>query len=228
MAKAKILIVEDEKDLARLLSYNLKKEGFIPLLANSGEAGLKTALARKPDLVISDIRLPKMDGLEMVRSLRLKSQVPVIFLTSKRAEVDRILGFELGADDYLPKPFSMRELICRVNAVLRRMDRPKAARSASARVGGIEVQYERRVVRVNGKERHLATLEFELLALLIEAQGKVVSREQLLKQLWGIDKSMEVRTRTVDQHVARLRRGLLSEKGRIVTVPNFGYRIKTD
>lgn len=228
MAKAKILIVEDEKDLARLLSYNLKKEGFSPLQVNSGEAGLKTALARKPDLVIADIRLPKMDGLEMVRLLRLKSQVPVIFLTSKRGEVDRILGLELGADDYLSKPFSMRELIARVNAVLRRMDRRPEARRACARVGGIEIYYELRVVRVNGKERHLATLEFELLAMLVEAQGKVVSREQLLKQLWGIDKSMKVRTRTVDQHVARLRRGLLSEKRIIVTVPNFGYRIKAD
>jgi len=128
----------------------------------------------------------------------------------------------------LAKPFSMRELICRINAVLRRMNRPESARPSSARVGGIEVHYDRRLVRVNGKERPVATLEFELLALLIEAQGKVVSREELLKKLWGIDKSMDIRTRTVDQHVARLRRWLLSEKKRIVTVPNFGYRIKAD
>ena len=228
MVKVKILVVEDDKDLSRLLRFNFKKEGFDFLIAKSGEDGLRMALKHKPDLIISDIGLPKMDGIEMVRALRQKSQVPVIFLTAKREEVDRILGFELGADDYLAKPFSIRELICRVKAVLRRAGGRAGARRPSARVGAIEVDFGRHEVKVNGKSARLAPREFELLALLIEANGNVVSREQLLKQIWGIDACMEIQTRTVDQHVARMRRSLRSEGRRIVTIPSFGYRIKDD
>lgn len=228
MAKSIILLVEDEEDLARLLRFNLKREGYAFLRAKNGEAGLRMALKHKPDLIISDIMLPKMDGLDMVRALRQESQAPVIFLTARRQEIDRILGFKLGADDYLAKPFSVRELICRVSAILRRANRQTGARPATKRIGGIEVDFGRHEVRVNGKHRHLAPREFELLALLIEGDGDVLSREELLKRIWGIDKSMEVSTRTVDQHVARLRRGLLSEKRRVVTVKKLGYRIKTD
>jgi DNA-binding response OmpR family regulator len=228
MAKAKILLVEDEAHLVRILRFNLKKEGFNFLSAKNGKTGLEMALKQKPNLVIADIMLPSMDGLEMLRALRQESQVPVIFLTAKRAEIDRILGFNLGADDYLSKPFSIRELICRVKAVLHRLDRQAGARSHAIRIGGLEVNFDRHEVRVNGKYRHLAPREFKLLTMLIELNGEVISREQLLKRIWGIDKSMEISTRTVDQHVARLRRGLLSEKRRIITVKNIGYRIRTD
>ena len=228
MPKIKILLVEDEEDLARVLGFNFKSEGFQFIHADDGRSGLQMALKHKPDLIISDVMLPGMDGLEMVKTLRKESQIPVIFLTAKRDEVDRILCFKLGADDYLAKPFSMRELICRVNAVLNRSNRQAGARPASRSIGGIDVDFGRHEVRVNGKYRHLAPREFELLALLIEANGKVISREDLLKRIWGIDESMEISTRTVDQHVARLRRGLLVEKRRVVTVRNLGYRIKTD
>ena len=228
MPKTKILLVEDEEDLARVVRYNLKKEGFVCLHAKNGEAGLEAALKKKPDLIISDIRLPKLDGLEMVRALRRESEVPVIFLTAKKTEVDRVVGFKLGADDYIAKPFSTRELVCRVKAVLRRLARPAGERAASKRVGAIEIDFGRHEVRVSGKFRHLAPREFAVLKALVEADGNLITREQLLERIWGIDKSMEISTRTVDQHVARLRRGLLSEKRRIVTIKNLGYRLKTD
>lgn len=228
MTKTTILLVEDEAALARVIRFNFKNEGFNCLLASDGKTGLKMALKDKPDLIISDIMLPKMDGLEMLRALRPKSQVPVIFLTAKKEEMDRILCFKLGADDYLTKPFSMTEIICRVKAVLRRLNHRSDARLAPRRIGEIEIDIDRHEVRVNGKHRHLSPREFELLTLLIKARGKVISRDQLLKSIWGIDKSMEISTRTVDQHVARLRRSLLSEKRRIITVKNLGYRIKTD
>lgn len=228
MTKTIILLVEDDKDLAQILRFNLSSEGYGVLRANNGKTGLQMALKHKPDLIITDILLPKMDGLELIGALRQEMQTPVILLTAKTKEVDRILGFKIGADDYLTKPFSVRELLCRVKAVLRRLDRRADARSAPKRIGGIEIDFGRHEVRVNGKHRHLAPREFELLAILIEANGKVLSRERLLKRIWGIDKSMDISTRTVDQHVARLRRGLLAEKRRVVTVKNLGYRIKTD
>lgn len=228
MPTPKILLVEDEQDLAFLIRSNFKLEGFDLSIAGSAEAGLRMARARKPDLVISDIMLPKMDGLEMVRILRQESQVPVLFLTARKDEVDRIIGFKLGADDYMSKPFSMRELLCRVRAILRRAaPRPAASRSTFARVGGIEVDFDKHEVRVNGKFRSLAPREFQLLKLLIEAKGRVLSRESLMKRIWGYEESLGISTRTVDQHIARLRRNLLSEKARVLTVKNLGYRLRT-
>ena len=229
MTKQKILLVEDEEDLIYILSSNFRKEGFDFLIAKTAEAALQIARKHQPALVISDITLPGMDGLEMVRLLRQESQVPVLFLTARKDEVDRILGFRLGADDYVSKPFSIRELICRVKAVLHRASpRSPDTRQGFLRVGGIEVDQGRHEVRVNGKHRRLTPREFKLLILLIEADGKVLSREDLLKRLWGYDENMNISTRTVDQHIARLRRNLLSEKRRIVTVKPIGYKIETD
>jgi DNA-binding response OmpR family regulator len=228
MDKPKILLVEDERDLAFILAANFKKEGFEFLVAGNGEAGLKMARKHRPALVISDIMMPGMDGLEMVRILRQESQVPVLFLTARKDEVNRILGFKLGGDDYLGKPFSMQELICRVKAILHRSSpRSSAARQATLRVGGIEVDLRRHEVRVNGKHRPVTPRELELLTLLIDADGEVLSREDLLKRIWGYDESLDVSTRTVDQHIARLRRCLLLEKRRIVTVKGAGYKIET-
>lgn len=227
MSKQTILLVEDEKDLAFVLSETFKNEGFALLTARDGRAGLETARKRKPDLIVSDVMMPRMDGLEMLRELRRESSVPVLFLTARKDEADRVRGFDLGADDYLSKPFSMRELVCRVKAVLRRRERAaRPARAGHVRLGAVEIDLGRHEVRVNGKLRHLAPREFQLLELLIQANGKVLSRENLLKSIWGYDESLGVDTRTVDQHVARLRRNLLAEKKRIVTVKNFGYRIK--
>ncbi|UPT74754.1 MAG: response regulator transcription factor [Elusimicrobiota bacterium] len=224
-AKPSLLVVEDEKDLAYVLASLFKKEGYTVHVARDGKAGLKLARAHKPDLVVTDVMLPLMDGHEMIRQLRVESKVPVLFLTAKRDEADRVRGFQLGADDYITKPFSMRELVARVRAVLRRAGRAGEAQY-SVRAGGLEIDFARHEVRVNGKPKHLAPREFQLLKLLIEANGHVLSREELLKTIWGYDESLGISTRTVDQHVARLRRSLASERKRIVTVKNFGYRIK--
>lgn len=229
MAKPKIILVEDEKDLAFVLASNFKMEGFDFRVARTAETGLKMIRKHPPALVIADVTLPGMDGLEMVRLLRQESQVPVLFLTAKKDEVSRVLGFKLGADDYVGKPFSMHELLCRVKAILHRAG-PKTAdaQQASLRVGGIEMDLRRHEVRVHGKHRKVTPLEFKLLKLLIDADGAVLSREDLLKRLWGYDESMDISTRTVDQHIARLRRSLLSEKKRIVTVKSVGYKIDTE
>jgi two-component system alkaline phosphatase synthesis response regulator PhoP len=225
--REKILIVEDEKDLVRLIRYNLEKEHFRVISAGDAETGLEMARKNKPDLIILDIMLPKMDGLDFLRNLRKESQVPVMFLTAKRSEVDRILGLKLGADDYVVKPFSVGELNARVEAVLRRVQAPKGeADSSQFRLGDLEVDFERHEVRVKGKPTRLAPKEFAILKLLIEANGKVLSRDHLLEQIWGHEKDMEIDTRTVDQHIARLRRKLGAEADRVSTVTNFGYQIK--
>jgi len=228
--KEKILVVEDEKDLVRLIKYNLEKEKFRVISANDAETGLTMARKQKPDLIILDIMLPKMDGLDFLRTLRKESQCPVVLLTAKRSELDRILGLKLGADDYIVKPFSVGELHARVEAVLRRAAAPLGA-GADAKpvtVGGIEVDFERHEIKVKGKRTDLTPKEFELLKLLIEANGKVLSRDQLLERIWGHGKDMEIDTRTVDQHIARLRHKLRSESARIATVTNFGYQIKVN
>ena len=170
-----------------------------------------------------DIVLPKMDGLEFLRVLRRESDVPVILLSGKRGEVDRIIGLKLGADDYVVKPFSLGELQARIAARLRRSS--PARGKTTAAVDGIDVDFERHEVRVNGKPTRLAPKEFAVLKLLIEANGKVLSRDRLLEAIWGYDRGMELDTRTVDQHVARLRRKLGAQGKRIATVPNFGYKL---
>ncbi|MBI3547538.1 MAG: response regulator transcription factor [Elusimicrobia bacterium] len=227
--KAKLLLVEDEEDIGFILDSVFKSEGYSVVLAKTAEAGLEAFRKQKPDLIVTDIMLPKMDGLEMVRIIRRESRVPVLFLTAKRAELDRIKGFKLGADDYLSKPFSTRELVCRVQAVLRRAaNKPAASKSGLLRIGKIEVDSGRHEVRINGKYKRIAPREFQLLTMLIEANGGVLSRDQLLSRIWGYDNTMKISTRTVDQHVARLRRGLGPERKRIVTVKNFGYKIRSD
>lgn len=170
-----------------------------------------------------DINLPEMDGLEFLRSIRLESKVPVIILSGKGGEVDRILGLKLGADDYVVKPFSTGELLARIAARLR--STAPGAKQAVTAVGGLVVDFDRHEVRVNGKAARLSPKEFLLLRLLLEANGKVLSRDALLEKIWGHDKSMEIDTRTVDQHVARLRAKLGRLSERIVTVPNFGYKL---
>ena len=225
---AKMLIVEDERDINYVLRSNFENEGYTVYSAGTAEIGLKLAKQHKPDVIITDIMLPKMDGLEMMQRLRPDCAAPVLFLTAKKDEIDRIIGLKLGADDYITKPFSLRELSLRVKAILRRRT-PKAAVKSekAARIGGIEIDFERHEVRVAGKPVSLAPKEFELLKLLIEADGKIRSREELGKLIWGDDEGMEIDIRTVDQHVARLRKKLLSERDRIVTVNNFGYKVMT-
>ena len=194
------------------------------LSAGSAEGGLKAVRASKPHLIILDIMLPGIDGLEFLRLLRRESRTPVILLSAKRGESDRILGLKLGADDYVVKPFSHGELLARVEARLRPATEPANGQMAS--VGGMSIDVDRHQVTVKGKLVRLAPKEFSLLRLLVEADGKVLSRDQLLELIWGHEKSMEIDTRTVDQHVARLRRKLGPEGSRITTVPNFGYQVR--
>ncbi|MBI4375034.1 MAG: response regulator transcription factor [Elusimicrobia bacterium] len=225
--REKILVIEDEKDLVRLIRYNLEKEKFRVVSAGDAESGLVLARKAKPDLIILDIMLPKMDGLDFLRNFRKESQVPVVLLTAKRSELDRILGLKLGADDYVVKPFSVGELHARVEALLRRSNgQVNVDGKKPVLVGAIEVDFERHEVKVKGKATSLTPKEFELLRLLIEAKGKVLSRDQLLERIWGHGKDMEIDTRTVDQHIARLRHKLKAEATRISTVTNFGYQIK--
>jgi DNA-binding response OmpR family regulator len=227
MTKEKILIVEDEKDLVRLIRYNLEKEKFHVTAARDAETGLKLARKNKPDLILLDIMLPKMDGLEFLRTIRPECSIPIILLSAKCSEMDRILGLKLGADDYIVKPFSLGELQARISGHLRRRaGSSNGEAKKSVVVGGIEIDFERHEILVRGKLAYLAPKEFAILKLLVEANGKVLSREQLLEMIWGHEKDMEIDTRTVDQHIARLRRKLRSESERITTVPNFGYQVK--
>lgn len=224
MVNQTILLIDDEKDLTSLVSLNLKEAGFDCLVAQTAAAGLETVRERRPVLLISDLALSGMGGLEMLRILRRESSLPVLLLTARNAEADRVAGLRLGADDCLAKPFSMRELVCRVKAILRRVKPPRRLPQGVLRAGGIEIDRDRHQVLVNGVHRRMTSLELELLTLLIEADGKVLSRHQLLKRIWGYAEDLNVSTRTVDQHIARLRRNLLSEKRRIVTVGGLGYR----
>ncbi|HEX4046967.1 MAG TPA: response regulator transcription factor [Elusimicrobiota bacterium] len=222
---ATILIVEDEPDLGFLLRANFKKVGYDVLTARSAETGLTLARRHGPALVLSDIMLPRMSGLEMLRELRLFSSAPVLFLTAKKDEIDRILGLKLGAADYVTKPFSIEELRLRVEKLLRRGTRPSAP-NGTVRVGGVEIDLERHEVRVNGRVASLSPGEFSLLKTLVEADGKVLSREQLAAGLGGDGADSEPDPRAVDQNVARLRGKLEPERGVVATVSGLGYQIR--
>ena len=227
MAQEKILVVEDDKDIVRLLKYNLEKEGYRVFAAADGEAGLTAARKERPELLILDVMIPKLDGFELLKMLRRETRAPVLMLTARKEEVDRVLGLELGADDYVTKPFGVRELLARVKALLRRAG-PAEAAASLLRSGGIEMDVERYEVRVRGKDVQLTSKEFEFLKVLLQAGGRALSRDQILEKVWGYDRSMEIDTRTVDQHVARLREKLGPDSSRVATVKNVGYRIKTE
>ncbi|MGE5279313.1 MAG: response regulator [Deltaproteobacteria bacterium] len=232
MSVQKILIVEDDKHILRLVTYNLEKAGFKCLSSATGEDGLKLAQSYPPDLVVLDIMLPGMDGFEFCRRLRADAalkNVPVLILTARGEEVDRIVGLELGADDYMVKPFSPRELILRIKAILRR-GRPGPvtvpAPEAVLKIKGLCVDIARHKVNLGKREAVLTPMEFKLLVTLIERRGRVQTRERLLSDVWGIDAS--VTTRTVDTHVKRLR-AKIGPAGRLIeTIRGVGYRIRED
>jgi DNA-binding response OmpR family regulator len=226
--KTKILIIEDDKDIARLIQYNLDKAGYACEVAASGEDGLKV-LARHPaDLVLLDVMLPGADGFEICRRIKQEEDckhIPVIMLTAKGEEVDRIVGLELGAEDYVVKPFSPRELVLRVKAVLRRHKADEDA-GGILKAGELALDRERHRVIVKGKEVALTAMEFKLLSSLMERKGRVQDREKLLADVWGID--ADVFTRTVDTHVRRLRSKLGVSGDMIETVIGAGYRFRQD
>ncbi len=223
---AKILVVEDEKSLLKGLRFNLQREGHRVVTATDGQAGLEAFGREKPDLVILDVMLPKLDGFGFCKAVRAKSQTPIVMLTARSEELDRVLGLELGADDYVTKPFSVRELMARVKAILKRSS--PVRKSGALRAGGLELDLERYEARVGGKAIHLSSKEYELLRCLLEADGRALTREQILERVWGYDKSLELDTRTTDQHILRLRERLGAEAVRVVTVKNVGYRFKMD
>jgi len=224
-----ILLIEDDVDLFALLKYNLEKEGFQCLLASDGLTALRLAREQRPGLLILDLMLPGLDGLEICRQLRrdpMTASLPIIMLTAKAAEVDRVVGLEVGADDYIVKPFSPRELVARVKAVLRRMQASSALPTRQA--GTLEVDEARHQARVGGTPVPLTAREFDLLCTLMRVNGRVLSREQLLEAVWGYPDASEVESRTVDVHIQRLREKLTAEAGRIVTVKGVGYRFEAE
>lgn len=226
--KEKILIVEDEKDIVKMLDYNLKKDGFKTLSANDGEDAVDLASRERPDLIILDLMLPGMDGLEVCKILKNNTKtasIPIIMLTAKSQESDKIVGLELGADDYMTKPFSPRELIARIKAVLRRV-KEKDKLPEVLKIGELTIDFSKIAVTVKNNPIELTAKEFELLRTLINAKGRVLSRDYLLDTIWGFDHAMEIQTRTVDVHIRTLRKKLKSEARRIITVKNYGYRFE--
>lgn len=221
----KILVVDDEEDILNLLDYNLKKAGFHVLLAKDGPEAIEAARARSPDIIILDIMLPDMEGTEVLKRLKGSEKtrrIPVIMLTAKGEEVDKIIGFELGAEDYITKPFSPRELALRVKAVLKRASRPEE--EAELKSNGVAIDIAGHRVNVDGREVDLSSTEFKLLSELIKAKGRVLSRDALLDRAWGRD--CFVTPRTVDTHVRRLRSKLRAASKYIETVRGVGYRFK--
>ena len=219
----RILIIEDESDVADLLALSLRKAGFNTSAVPDGASGLQNARDNRPDLIILDLMLPKMSGLEVCRILKADtatSHIPILMLTAKAEEIDRIVGLEFGADDYVTKPFSPREVMLRIRAILRRGEKPEE----SLQAGSISIDPGRHQVRVNGKRVHLTSLEFKLLRTLIQRRGRVQDRDKLLNDVWGYESVID--TRTVDTHVRRLREKLGKAGDVIETVRGFGYRLR--
>jgi DNA-binding response OmpR family regulator len=221
----RVLVVEDDPDIGQLLTHYLQKAGFEPMLLASGRDVLARARREAFDVILLDIMLPGLDGLQVCRALRSDpgtAQVPIIMLTAKGEEPDRIVGLELGADDYITKPFSPNEVIARIRALLRRAQRP-ATGDKRIVYGPLSVDVDRHLVKTDGEEVKLTAKEFLLLQYLMEHRGRVLSRDLLLSDVWGY--SYTGGTRTVDVHVRRLREKLPFLSGAIVTVKQFGYKL---
>jgi two-component system phosphate regulon response regulator PhoB len=218
-----VLVVEDETDVVDLVRYNLKRAGFKVLVANTGDAGLKAVRANRPDVVVLDLMLPGMTGIEVCKALKQDKEtahIPVVMLTAKDEEKDRVKGLETGADDYIGKPFSPRELVLRVQAVLRRLR--TATTSALVELDGIVLDKSNLQAKVDGDRLDLTTTEFKLLIALIDNRGRTLSRDVLLRDVWGYAPGVD--TRTVDTHMRRLREKLGPYAPRLETIRGEGYR----
>jgi two-component system alkaline phosphatase synthesis response regulator PhoP len=216
-----LLLVDDEKNIIELEKLYLEKEGYKIEVAYDGKTALEKFHAHKPAAIILDLMLPVIDGLEVCRRVRQESDVPILMLTARDQDVDKIVGLELGADDYLTKPFNPRELVARVKAIFRRVNTvPKTQR---VEVGDLIVDLDRREVTAGNNQVALRTKEFDLLAVLAQNPGIVLTRERLLEIAWGYDFPGE--TRTVDVHVAHLRKKLAGAKTQIETISGVGYKL---
>ena len=224
MEKDLICIVDDEQRIIDFVRIYLEKDGFSVISYTDGMEAVEGIRASGPELVVLDVMLPGMDGFEVCKTLRAeKNNVPIIMLTAKDEEIDKIIGLELGADDYLTKPFNPRELIARIKAVLRRNNLSSKTKQDVIQVGDIQIDINRREVTVKGEQVNLRTQEFELLRVLAEDKGRVYSREQLLNYAWGY--SFAGQTRTVDVHVAQLRKKIKNSDVHIETITGFGYKL---
>jgi DNA-binding response OmpR family regulator len=230
-ASARILLVDDEHSVQTLLTYPLLKEGYEVISAHDGREALDRFAQQRFDLVVLDIMLPKLDGIEVCRRLRGRSQVPIIMLTAKDDEIDKVLGLEMGADDYITKPFSVREFRSRVRAALRRSEilRARGGGEAPIVAGQLEIDFERRAVAVRGEEARLTYVEFEILAALASAPGRVLTRDVLLEQVWGDAAFRD--PRTIDVHIRHLREKIERDPRQpeyLLTVRGVGYRFRDE
>jgi len=222
--EAKILIVDDEKNIVELIKFHLKKENYRVIEAYKGKDALDLYRKEKPDLIILDVMLPDMGGFEVCKNIRKESRIPIIMLTAKGEEIDKILGFELGADDYITKPFSPRELLARIKAVLKRT-RTSNIDTNQIQVGPFKINVNKREIYKNDKLLELKPKEFDLLKLFITNPGRVFTRQYLLEQIWGYDYLGD--TRTVDVHIRRLRQKIEDNDKNatyIKTVHGVGYK----
>jgi two-component system OmpR family response regulator len=223
----KIMVAEDDRTLQDVLRFNLLKEGYSLAQALTGTQALEMARREHPDIIILDVMLPEMNGLEVLRILRREMSIPIIMLTAKSDEVDKVVGLEIGADDYITKPFSMKELLARVRAQLRRGAPATQPASRNISIADIEIDVARHLVTKNSQAVTLTPKEFELLSFLAQNRGLVLSREQLLEKVWGYDYAGD--TRTVDVHIRWLRRKLETDPAKpkfLLTVRGTGYRLE--
>jgi DNA-binding response OmpR family regulator len=231
--REKVLIVEDDPAIREALAYNLQREGYDVQSVEDGAKALDAARASKPDLIVLDLMLPELDGFDVTRTLRKESNVPILMLTARDDEIDRVLGLELGADDYLTKPFSMRELLARVKAMLRRAKVGKEGnggaqtQASKLQAGNLEFDLTRHEAQLNGKVLDLKPKEYDLMLFFVQNRGQVFTRDQLLEKVWGWEFSGG--SRTVDVHVRWLRAKIEVDADaptRIVTVRAVGYRFE--
>lgn len=227
MANEKILVVDDEEHIAELISYNLTSNGYKVVIANNGIDAIKLAIEEKPNLILLDLMIPGKDGYDVCKDVRSNSEIrntPIIMLTAKSEEVDKILGLELGADDYITKPFSVRELLARVKAVLRRFSIVEPESNVLT-FGDLVADFDKREILVKDKKLDLTLKEFELLEILIRNKGKILTRDTLLDKIWGYEYIGE--TRTVDVHIRYLRKKIEADDKKpkfIETIRGVGYR----
>lgn len=234
MAKT-ILVVEDDANLVDVLRHNLVREGYSVVTARDGESGIVSARASRPDLIVLDIMLPRLDGIEVCRILRKEMSVPIVMLTAKAGEIDKVVGLEMGADDYVTKPFSLRELLARIKAMLRRnelardeLERTTESGRSILHAGSLVIDLERHMVSRNGIDVALSPKEFDLLAFLAQNPRRAFTRNQLLDKVWGYEYGGD--TRTVDVHVRWLRQKIEDDPGRpvmLLTVRSVGYKLET-